>query len=108
MTNNMTFTSIPKFLAIGVPVQRSVLPYQHIHITFNTNTERSFRLRGVIYFGNFHFTSRYFDNNKLSWYHDGMQNGGTCIDEGNMANLLQSDLLTRKGSKAVFLFYSCV
>ncbi|KAJ7038712.1 hypothetical protein C8F04DRAFT_910233, partial [Mycena alexandri] len=38
-------------------------------------------LRGVIYHGSFHFTSRIIGTDGRVWFHDGMTTGQVCTDE---------------------------
>ena len=40
-------------------------------------------IRGLIYHGDFHFTSRIIGNDSNVWYHDGMMTGSTCEIEGD-------------------------
>ncbi|KAJ6529446.1 hypothetical protein DFH09DRAFT_155008, partial [Mycena vulgaris] len=44
-------------------------------------TTRILLLRGVIYFGNIHFTSRIISSDGRVWFHDGIGTGRACVDE---------------------------
>ena len=44
-------------------------------------------LKGIIYLGNEHFTSRLIDDNGMIWYHDGITTKSTCLPEINISNL---------------------
>ena len=41
-------------------------------------------VRGLIYQGDFHFTSHIIGNDNNVWYHDGMITGSTCDNEGDL------------------------
>ncbi|KAI9061414.1 hypothetical protein FKP32DRAFT_1543130, partial [Trametes sanguinea] len=41
-----------------------------------------YNLRGIVYHGYEHFTSRYIDRNGTVWFHDGASSGQFCIKEG--------------------------
>ncbi|KAI0649973.1 hypothetical protein C8Q79DRAFT_901514 [Trametes meyenii] len=57
-------------------------------ISFTVRTQIvTWYLCGVIYLGGEHFTSRYIDDDGVSWYHDGMITGRTCIREDHYTNL---------------------
>lgn len=60
----------------------------------------SYRLRGVIYHGACHFTSRYISLNDAVWYHDGIVTGNFCKLESTNVNLL-----TAHGRVACLLLY---
>jgi hypothetical protein len=40
-------------------------------------------VRGLVYHGNFHFTSHIIGTNGIVWYHDGMTTGSSCENEGD-------------------------
>ncbi|EJD37259.1 hypothetical protein AURDEDRAFT_73413 [Auricularia subglabra TFB-10046 SS5] len=47
----------------------------------------TWKLHGLIYYGHYHFVSRYIDNSGQIWYHDGMYNQGRACLEGSIVNL---------------------
>src|SRR6266487_405386 len=62
-------------------------------------------LRGIIYLGNYHFTSRVIRTDGSVWYHDG-QRGHICHEEGNLRSMDSQDLKTCKGRKLVLAVYA--
>ncbi|KAJ7633729.1 hypothetical protein B0H17DRAFT_961649 [Mycena rosella] len=50
------------------------------------------KLRGVIYGGQGHFTSRIIDRAGNMWFHDGISTGRQCMSEGVL--ILTSDLMS--------------
>ncbi|KAI0083775.1 hypothetical protein BDY19DRAFT_873061, partial [Irpex rosettiformis] len=65
-----------------------------------------YRLAGIIYFGDFHFTCRVIDNNGHIWYNDGIQTGSQSQYESHIdqthSELLQSALNNRKKSVVIY------
>ena len=53
-------------------------------------------VRGLIYHGDFHFTSRIIGNDNNVWYHDGMITGSTCENEGDFDSFSTKNLLNAK------------
>jgi hypothetical protein len=53
-------------------------------------------LRGIIYHGAYHFTSRIIGQVATIWYHDGRSTGSTCIDDGQLDSILDNSLRTCK------------
>jgi hypothetical protein len=49
---------------------------------FINNTENSYKLCGIIYFGDAHFTACVIYNQNMIWFHDGITTGQKLIYEG--------------------------
>jgi len=61
-------------------------------------------VRGLIYHGDFHFTSRIIGTDGIVWYHDGMTPGGSRENEGDLEKLS----LRCKGKKLILVVYARV
>ncbi len=64
------------------------------------------KLRGLTYFGAFHYTSRVIDEDGGVWYHDGIQTGNTCLPEGKLKDISNHELLTCKNKKITLAIYA--
>ncbi|KIL56950.1 hypothetical protein M378DRAFT_61682, partial [Amanita muscaria Koide BX008] len=54
-------------------------------INVNINgTDVQYKLRGIIYFGDNHFTSRIVSESGMTWFHDGIATGVSVIYEGDI------------------------
>jgi len=58
------------------------------------------KLRGIVYYGDFHFTSCIIDSNKNVWFHDGMVTGQTSSNEGKLCEYTTDSMKTCKGKNA--------
>jgi hypothetical protein len=67
------------------------------HVTLN--------LRGIIYLGNYHFTSRVICTDGSVWYHDG-QKGHICHEEGQLKSMRDKDLRTCKKRALTLAVYA--
>ena len=65
-------------------------------------------VRGLIYRGNFHFTSCIIGNNNNVWYHDGMTTGSTCENKGDFDSFSIKKLLKCKGKRRILVVYARV
>jgi hypothetical protein len=65
-------------------------------------------VRGLIYYGNFHFTSCIIGTDAIVWYHDGMTTGSNCENDGDFDKLSSNNLLNCKESKLILLVYARV
>ncbi|KAF8326169.1 hypothetical protein F5887DRAFT_882089 [Amanita rubescens] len=61
-------------------------------------------LRGIIYFSNYHFTSRIVYENGMTWFHDGITTGDEPIYDG-MINTIQN-LYHCRGKNASIAIYT--
>ena len=88
-------------------------------IAFNVNTVKLevtaqiklpeqgiYRLCGLIYFGEFHFTSRIVDHSGEVYYHDGMKTGEKLVFEGNLLTLDSKKLHKAKKRRLSVLIYT--
>ncbi|KAJ7112340.1 hypothetical protein C8R44DRAFT_632156 [Mycena epipterygia] len=72
---------LPDLFIVSIQQNGSNFPIEHkLHFDLNGNT-RVLLLRGVIYLGSFHFTSRVIGSDGRLWFHDGISTGRACIDE---------------------------
>lgn len=60
-----------------------------------------YRLRGLIYFGEFHFVSRIIDRSGQVWFHDGMTTGSSCQWEGIIDLSSDTKWMRKAGSKTL-------
>ncbi|KAK0503724.1 hypothetical protein EDD18DRAFT_1055579, partial [Armillaria luteobubalina] len=56
-----------------------------------------YRLGGIIYFGERHYTARFIDSNLDVWYNDGIVLGRRAVLEGRLADI---DLTTDRAGKS--------
>jgi hypothetical protein len=68
------------------------------HMTLN--------LSGLIYHGQFHFTSRIISHNGNVWYHDGRTTGKECVPQGQLQNITNIDLNLCKERELSFAIYT--
>jgi hypothetical protein len=65
-------------------------------------------VRGLIYNGDFHFTSRIIGIDGNVWYHDGMITGSSCENEGDFDKFSSRNLLKCKGKNLILMVYARV
>jgi hypothetical protein len=72
----------------------------------NGNDNVAYKIKGVIYFGEFHFTSRVFSSDDTVWFHDGITTGRQCENQGKITTLSDDELMECDGKKATLLLYA--
>jgi hypothetical protein len=65
-------------------------------------------VRGLVYHGNFHFTSRIIGTDGIVWYHDGMTTGSSCENEGDFDKFSSKKLLRCKRKRLILVVYARV
>ena len=83
-----------------LPPDALVLPEYCINIRTD-DCYTKYVLRGLIYYGNDHFVSRYIDKASGLWFHDGADTGTSCIFDGGSNVTLEQ----RAGKKVCMLLY---
>lgn len=66
----------------------------------------TYKLKGMIYFGQFHFTARFVDSTGDVWYHDGIQTQNTLTYHGNVSSMPALALLHCQGRRLCTIIYA--
>ena len=62
----------------------------------------SYSLRGVIYYGQHHFTCRFISRRGVVWYHNGIATGSSLVNEGFLSSVDLSICGTQMASVALY------
>jgi hypothetical protein len=65
-------------------------------------------IRGLIYLGGFHFTSRIIGIDGMMWYHDGITTRSSCENEGDFNKFSSKNLLKCRGKNLILVVYARV
>ncbi|KAA1480111.1 hypothetical protein DENSPDRAFT_789969 [Dentipellis sp. KUC8613] len=96
----------PPFIAIKLSDSG---PPPKLSLTMSIGTKEdkfSYKLRGICYFGQAHFTSRIISKKGDVWYHDGITTKEKCIHEGQLKDI--KDIYVANDRHASILIYSIV
>ena len=63
-------------------------------------------LRGIIYLGAFHFTSRIISVKGNMWYHDRITTGRRCVNDGHLQIVSNEALTNCVERKSVLIIYA--
>jgi hypothetical protein len=64
------------------------------------------KLKGLIYFGGFHFTCRIISEDDVMWFHDGMVTGSDTVLDGKLDEMSYEQLHTCRGKKLEIAVYA--
>ena len=74
------------------------------HLSIN-NEECTYRLRGIVYYRDFHFTAHVIPNNGMIWFHDGIATRNMLLYEGTLHNFTDS-LNSCRNKEAITVIYT--
>ena len=103
---HLQLNSMPSFIMIAAaPIQKIKVNWEHYMSMNNTQ----YRLCGLVYFANWHFTARIVTDDGNIWFHDGMHTQHVCAAESNIANTPSQTLSkVQNGCECYFAIYAKV
>lgn len=76
-------------------------------ITLNQDDKATiYSLKGIVYFGEFHFTAHVCQTDGTVWYHDGMDRVRECTYESKLAEMTSTDLIKCQERKVALVIYA--
>ncbi|KAI0054661.1 hypothetical protein BV25DRAFT_1787271, partial [Artomyces pyxidatus] len=66
----------------------------------------TYKLKGIVYHGGYHFTARIIGDKGNTWYHDGIATGRLCTPEDKFSNI--ADIYKVANRQATVLIYSAL
>jgi len=104
MMQPISFKSIPSVLVFEINSK-------NIRVSKTLNFEQEgetvvLYVRGLIYHGDFHFTSCIIGSDGIVWYHDGINTGSSCENEGDFDMFSSRNLLKCRGKKLILVVYA--
>ena len=104
LTRVHKFTFPLPFVALDLSNQNNINLDHTFHVMIDNN-EVTYKLRGIVYYGEAHFTSRVIYENGMVWHHDGLETGKNLVYEGTLNNLQSEDLSSNRGRPATLAIY---
>ena len=66
------------------------------------------QLKGMVYYGGFHFTSQIVSSDGAVWFNDGMTTGRQCKKDGDLEGMSSRKLMKCRGKVLVLAKYALV
>ena len=98
------FDEVPKLLILEYPFT-NIRTSHKIKVKAQNNSG-TLGLRGTVYHGDNHFTSRFISSNRTIWYHDGITTGRECTEERNLCMTNSEYFIRCKEKDFVFAVYA--
>ena len=101
---HIAFLRAPPLIMFGLCIKKCVELSNMCELSIDNRTY-TYTLRGIVYFGSAHFTSRIFMDGKV-WFHDGITTKQKCFDEGDFYEFSNQELLECNEKFAVLVIYA--
>ena len=110
----MWLTKLKDYLAYNEPPKLLILEYPYtttktshkIKLKVN-NTTALLYLKGIIDYGENHFTSRIISKDGKIWFNNGITTRGKSIEEGHLSTITDKNLRKCKGKDLILAVYAC-
>ena len=105
LVKQLYYTEIPKLMIFEYPEMNIKTSHK---IKFKTDNQKNIvlHLRGIVYHGENHFTSRIISQDGDMWFHDGMTTGTGCENDGHLRITSDKKLYNCKGRQLVLAVYA--
>ncbi len=103
LAQTISYDTLPKLMAFEL--HDKMIASKKIKIVRH-HKAHILHLRGLIYFGGFHYTARIISPEGLVYFHDGMKTGGHCIAEKDLQLFSEAELKVCEGRLAELAIYS--
>jgi hypothetical protein len=104
MIEHVSYAEVPKIIILEYPYCNTQTS-QNVKFVVN-GEEVLLSLRGIIYHGDNHFTSRVFSSEGKVWFHDGITTKNKCIEDGQLDDKSNNDLRYYEDQELVLAVYS--
>ena len=104
LVHSIKFDELPKLLILEYPFT-NIRTSHKIKVKAENNSG-ILGLRGTVYHGDNHFTSRFISSNGTIWYHDGITTGRQCTEERNLCMTNSEYFIRCKEKDFVFAVYA--
>jgi hypothetical protein len=94
----------PEMLMFSLNVTRIAIS-KTVRVKSDNNKDIMLPLKGVVYSGEFHFTSRIISDKNV-WYHDGITTKSKCWNEGNATSFSEKKYMSCNNKVAVLAIYA--
>jgi len=104
LMQQIQYTTLPNLLVLEYSTSNIVTSHE---IWVKVNDElKALHLRGIVYYGGYHFTSRFISECGTAWYHDGITTGGVLHRDRDIKSILDVDMRRCAGKDLIFAIYA--
>ena len=104
MIEHIAYAEVTKIIILEYPYCNTKTSHK---VKFVINGEDVLlSLRGIIYHGDNHFTSRVFSSEGRVWFHDEITTRNECIEDGQLYDKSNNDVRYYKDQELVLAIYS--
>jgi hypothetical protein len=102
LVRRSSFNWLPPLLNFDLSHRPEIAIDHRIVVTTKNQISANYKLRGIMYYGDHHFTSRFVSRHGVVWYHDGVATRSSLINDGSIVDV---DLARRGPSVVTSVLY---
>jgi len=99
------YNEIPDIVILEYPM-KNIQTSHNLEFMTEAGGTKVLKLRGIVYHGGYHFTSRIVFSKQDTWYHNGINTGKKCLREGTLVNLSNDTLKVCRGRDLTLAVYA--
>ena len=99
------YNEVPNIVILEYPM-KNIQTSHCLEFLTEEGEQLKLTLRGIVYHGGYHFTSRFISSDQHIWYHDGIHTGNMCIRDGMLGNLSNDKLRLCRDRNLVLALYA--
>jgi hypothetical protein len=99
------YNEVPNIVVLEYPM-KNIQTSHCLEFLTEEGEQQKLTLRGIVYHGGYHFTSRIISSDQHIWYHDGIHTGKMCIRDGILGNLSNDKLRLCRDRNFVLALYA--
>ena len=98
------YSTLPNLLVLEYSASDIITSHE---ILVKVNDEvKTLYLKGVVYYGGYHFASRFISESGTAWYHDGITTGGILYEDKKIELISDTDMRRYNGKDQAFAIYA--
>ena len=105
MIKQVTYVNAPELIVFEYP-DFDITTNHSITLNMQNNETKTLHLKGIVYFGENHFTSRIIARDGTVWFNDGKETGQQCINDGKLKLMNNDDLHSCRDKNLILAVYS--
>jgi hypothetical protein len=105
MTQALFYNEVPKIVILEYPM-KNIKTSHKLKLMTDEGQIQDINLRGIVYHGGYHFTSRIVSSEQTIWYHDGINTGKICLQDGILGSQSDEKLRVCRGRDLALAVYA--
>ena len=104
LMEQIQYNALPDLLVLDYSASNIITSHE---ICVKVNDElKTLHLKGIVYYGGYHFASRFISESGTAWYHDGITTGGILHKDKDIKSISDVDMRRCNGKDLTLAIYA--